>query len=155
MRALLPTSFFVLTSCTSGIPEVADESCATPRHETYSGVALALPTGTATFATDNPYCAFVVTGNDVLHHEVFAAWKRSPYEGDIRPIYISVDGQIIPRERTELAPWFRVTNVRDVSVRFSREQAQVAFKLRMARDLPAYRTKAAKNDPQERIRLTD
>lgn len=152
MRALLSACLVVLTSCTS---EVEGENCAAPTHETYSGVALALASGTATFATDNPYCAFVIAGSDALADEVFAAWKKSPYEGDIRPIYLSVDGQIKPRKTAELAPWFRVTNVREVSVRFSKEQAQAAFKLQMARDLPALRTEEVENEPQERVHLTD
>lgn len=152
MKALLSACLVVLTSCSS---EIDGDECSAPTHETYSGVALAVATGTATFATDNPDCTFVVTGSEALADEVFAAWKRSPYEGDIRPIYLSLDGQISPGKTPELAPWFEVTKVREVSVRFSKEQAQAAFKLRMGRDLPAPRTKEAENEPQERIRLTD
>ena len=145
----------MLTSCTSEVAEVVDDRCFAPPSDTYSGVALALATGTATFATDSPYCAYVITGNDALADEVFAAWEKSPYEGDIRPIYVSVDGQIIPNKTAELAPLFQVTNTREVSVRFSEEQAQEAFELRMGQDLPAYRAEAAENDPKKRIHLTD
>ena len=151
-RTITCACLVVLTSCTS---ETDADQCSDPILETYSGVAIALATGGATFASENPYCAFVVTGGDALADEVFAAWKKSPYEGEFRPIYISVDGQVIPNKTAKQASWFKVTNVREISVRFSEEQAQAAFRLRMAKDLPALRAKAADNEPQERVLLTD
>ena len=142
----------MLTGCDA---EVTNRGCLTSGHETYSGVALALDSGAATFATETPYCPFVVTGTDALADKVFAAWKDSPYEGDIRPIYIYVDGEIKPNKNAELAPWFEVTNVREVSVSFSDAEAQKAFKLRMALELPARKRGAPEDDPEKRVQLTD
>lgn len=152
MRALLSVCLALLVSCT---PDVTDEKCSGPAHESYSGVALALATGTATFATDSPYCAFVITGSDALRDEIFEAWKESPYGESNRPIYLSVEGQIIPSKKEGRIPWFEVTNVREVSARFSKEDAQAAYELRWASDLPALRTDAADDEPQERVILTD
>lgn len=155
MKALLPFCSIILISCAPNGSSDLDDICSTSAHKSYSGVALALATGTATFAFENPYCPFVLTGPNSLRDEVFVQWTNSPYQGDIRPIYISIEGEILSEAEAGKVPYFRAQTIHEISVDFSQEQARRAFDLRMAMPIPERRIGPAKSDPDERARLTD
>ena len=140
-------------------------TCAARELRSFEGVVLALATGTATFATEDPSCAYVLIGSDDVLDEVFAAWKTSPYEspiGEIRPVYVAVDGDVIVREEKQVGgkrftpvPYFQVHKINEISDQFSEGQARAAFWLRMSMPLQHRHPKSVAEDPQERVQLTD
>ena len=152
-KCAIAFTMLILSGCNSNSPKHSDEVCFS--RETYKGVVLALATGTATFATNRPYCAYVIVGNDELYDRIFEAWRASPYGGDLRPIYLSIEGKIVPQDDPAKAPYFKVYTVNEISTRFTKEQAKAAFRLRINLPLPNRRTDGEEEQPHERTILTD
>ncbi len=147
----------LLTSC----GEITKDDCKTELPSGYSGIAIAMETGAATFAISD-HCAFMVSGSNEVYDRIFEAWRASPYEGDLRPIYISASGSVIPNEvrdwmpeDAKLTPYFVVSELRETSTDFTRDQADFAFRMRLGRPAPPPRSGDGGDDPETRLILTD
>jgi hypothetical protein len=129
MRELILLGLVLASACSQNLDDQSD--CPSSGEFHYEGVALATRAGDSTFALATE-CAFFVAGPETFYESVRAAWSKSPYRDEIRPIFLSATGKVEARE--DLTAVFRIRSVREVSVDFTRTDARDQFQLRMARE---------------------
>ena len=131
------------------------DKCKVPEDGAYEGVVLAIGSGVATFATQQSRCVYKVVGTGSVQDRIYEQWRISPYEGEIRPVYVSIRGTVIRAKEKDQADIFDVKELRDASVVFAEEQVAAAFSARLGRRSPKRWTGGERNDPDKRIELTD
>lgn len=129
MRELVLLGSLMISACSQSLGEESD--CPSHGDFHYEGVVLVTEAGDSTFALADD-CAFFVSGPEGYYESVRAAWSRSPYRDEIRPIFLSATGMIEARDG--LADLFLIRSVREVSVDFTSHDARDQFQLRMGRD---------------------
>ena len=129
MKELILLGAMLSSACSQSLDE--QSNCPSSGEFSYKGVALATGAGDSTFALASD-CVFFVSGDKTYYENVQAAWTKSPYRDDVRPIFLSATGRVEAREN--LASVFRIGSVREVSLDFTSHDARDQFQLRMARD---------------------
>lgn len=140
----------LLAGSTNQSTSKQSEVCLSDSHAKYIGVALAISTGDATFATANPYCAYRINGSSDVYDRIFQAWLAAPYEGEIRPIFISLEGKVGPGRSPNEVMSFDVKAVRKISAASDESDATKQFKRRFNTPLPRHRIGIDKDAPNER-----
>lgn len=131
------------------------ERCKVSEDGAYEGVVLAINTGDATFATQDSKCVYKVVGTGSFNDRIFDQWQNSPYEGHLRPVYVSIRGAIIRSTEKDRADIFDVKELRAASVTFSEQQVAEAFYARLRQPPPKRWAGGRRDDGDERVQLTD
>lgn len=135
MNKIYKTAFLIFTLAACQNPQAGDGRCTGEFNGSYSGIALATEAGDSSFAT-SAHCPIFITGNEEYYRKVREAWRASPYQGDIRPVYVEIEGQLYDRRKSNLAPLMKVGTRFYVSNDLDPNEVAKQFRLRMDRDVP-------------------
>lgn len=135
MKQDYKTVFLIFYLAACGNPKTDNGRCIDEFSGSYSGVALATEGGDSSFAT-SAHCPIFITGNEDYYQKVREAWRKSPYQGDIRPVYVEIQGNLYDRRQSNLAPLLKVGTRFYVSTDLDPNEVAKQFRLRMDRDAP-------------------